>query len=233
LLIEARTRPNLTQKISSGPAWRQELRGRRRLSFVPTREEITRHHEPIPGEDPWVRGPPKPEPIEVVEYDPRWPARFESVTRAIRAVLGDAALAVEHVGSTSVPGLAAKPVLDVDITVSDPADEATYVPALQRAGFTLVIREPRWHQHRCLRLAHPPCNLHVFGADCPELVRHRMFREWLIAHPEDRELYCRAKLAAARVTTDRGGIVMDYNQHKEPVIWEIYERMFRAHGLLP
>jgi GrpB-like predicted nucleotidyltransferase (UPF0157 family) len=199
---------------------------------VPTAEEITRHHEPIPGEDPWVNGPPKPEPIEVVEYDPSWPANFESVARIIRDALGDAALSIEHVGSTSVPGLAAKPVIDVDLAVSDPADENAYVPSLERAGFALVIREPRWHQHRCLRLADPRCNLHVFGANCPEIVRHQMFREWLIADAEDRELYRRAKLAAAKQTTDEGGIVMDYNRHKEPVIRDIYDRMFRAHGLL-
>jgi GrpB-like predicted nucleotidyltransferase (UPF0157 family) len=201
--------------------------------LVPTPEEITRHHDPVAGEDPWVRGAPAPERIEVVEYDPGWPARFESVARTIRAALGQAALSVEHVGSTSVPGLAAKPVIDNDVTVADPADETAYVPALESAGFTLVIREPRWHQHRCLRLADPTCNLHVFGTDCPELVRHRMFREWLFAHPEDRELYRRAKLAAAKETTCRRGIIRDYNQHKEPVIRKIYERMFRAHGLLP
>src|SRR5271168_3081806 len=109
---------------------------------MPTPDEITRHHEPVPGEDPWVNGPPKPEPIELVEYDPMWPAAFARVAGAVQVSLGDAVLAIEHVGSTSVPGLAAKPVIDVDLTVSDPADEATYVPALESAGFTLVIREP-------------------------------------------------------------------------------------------
>jgi GrpB-like predicted nucleotidyltransferase (UPF0157 family) len=199
---------------------------------VPTAEEITRHHELISGEDPWVSGPPRPEPVEVVEYDPAWPGNFQRIARILRAALSDAALFIEHVGSTSVPGLAAKPVIDVDLAVSDPADESAYVPSLERAGFTLVIREPRWHQHRCLMLGDPRCNLHVFGADCPEIVRHRMFRAWLIAHAEDRELYRRAKLDAAKETTERGGRVMDYNRHKEPVIREIYGRIFRAHGLL-
>jgi GrpB-like predicted nucleotidyltransferase (UPF0157 family) len=179
-----------------------------------------------------VNGPPNPEPIEVVEYDPSWPATFKRLARIIRAALADAALSIEHVGSTSVPGLAAKPVIDVDLAISDPADDDAYVPSLQMAGFTLVIREPRWHEHRCLRLADPQCNLHVFGADCPEIVRHRMFREWLLGHAEDRELYRRAKFAAAKETTDTGGIVMDYNRRKEPVIRDIYQRMFRAHGLL-
>jgi GrpB-like predicted nucleotidyltransferase (UPF0157 family) len=199
---------------------------------VPTPEEITRHHEPIPGEDPWVAGPPKSEPIEVVDYDPGWCAAFAHIARAVRASLGDTAIAIEHVGSTSIPGLAAKPVIDIDLTVSDPADEATYVPALERAGFTLVIREPSWHQHRCLTLADPRSNLHVFGRDCAEVIRHRMFRDWLVAHPDDCELYQRAKRAAAKETTEQGGLVTDYNRHKQHVLRAIYERMFRAQGLL-
>jgi GrpB-like predicted nucleotidyltransferase (UPF0157 family) len=199
---------------------------------VPSPEDITRHHEPVPGEDPWVAGPPKPEPIEVTDHDPTWPATFARVEAAVRAALGDFAIAIEHVGSTSVPGLAAKPVIDIDLTVADPADEAAYVPALERSGFTLVIREPRWHQHRCLTLPDPRSNLHVFGRDCPEVVRHRMFRDWLVAHPEDCALYERAKRAAAKETTEKGGVIMDYNRHKEPVLRAIYERMFRAEGLL-
>ena len=171
-------------------------------------------------------------PIEVVEYDPSWPARFEALERTIREALGAAALSVDHVGSTSVPSLAAKPVIDIDLTVSDPIDEAAYIPALERVHFALLIREPGWHEHRCLQIDAPPCNLHVFGPDCPEVVRHRMFRNWLIAHPEDREFYRRAKLAAAKETTESGGTVTDYNRHKQPVIREIYERMFRAQGLL-
>jgi GrpB-like predicted nucleotidyltransferase (UPF0157 family) len=199
---------------------------------VPTPDEITRHHDDVAGQDPWVNGAPAPGRIEVVEYDPDWPARFERLARTIRAALGPVALSVEHVGSTSVRGLAAKPVIDVDVAVADPADETAYVPALESAGFTLVIREPWWHQHRCLTLDDPACNLHVFAADCPEIVRHRMFREWLTEHPEDRELYRRAKVAAAKETTSRGGRVMDYNREKEPVIREIYGRMFRARGLV-
>jgi GrpB-like predicted nucleotidyltransferase (UPF0157 family) len=194
-----------------------------------TPEEITRHHEPDPGEDPWVNGPPKPELVEVVAYDPTWPAAFARIADLVRASLGDAAIAIEHVGSTSVPGLAAKPVIDMDLTISDPAHEAAYVPSLESAGFVLVIREPRWHEHRCLRLSDPRANLHVFGPDCPEVVRHRMFRDWLVAHPDDCELYQRAKLVAAKETTERGERVMDYNRHKEPVLRAIYERMFRAH----
>ncbi|XXX80795.1 GrpB family protein [Sorangium sp. So ce134] len=199
---------------------------------MPTAEEITKHHEPAPDQSPWVNGPPAPAPIVVVDYDARWPALFDVVAHKIRAALGDAALAIEHVGSTSVKGLAAKPTIDVDLTVADPADELAYVPALSSAGFTLVIREPDWHEHRCLKLAEPDSNVHVFGPGCPEVIRHRMFRQWLTEHPDDLELYRRAKLAAAAEISAASGVVMDYNKHKEPVIRAIYERMFRANGLI-
>jgi GrpB-like predicted nucleotidyltransferase (UPF0157 family) len=143
------------------------------------------------------------------------------------------AITVEHVGSTSVPGLAAKPTIDIDLTVRTPSDEAAYVPALEAVGFKLVIREPHWHEHRCLKLAEPNTNLHVFGPDCPELIRHTMFRQWLRDHPDDRDLYRHAKLTAAAETNSKRGMVTDYNRHKESVLREIYERMFQANGLLP
>jgi GrpB-like predicted nucleotidyltransferase (UPF0157 family) len=76
-------------------------------------------------------------------------------------------LQLEHVGSTSVPGLAAKPVIDIDLTVADPGRERDYVPALEMIGFRLMIREPWWHGHRMLQADEPPCNLHVFGFDSP------------------------------------------------------------------
>ncbi len=198
---------------------------------MPTADEITKHHEPAPDRDPWVNGPPEPRPIVIVDYDERWPRLFDLIERKIRAALGDAALGIEHVGSTSVKGLPAKPTIDVDLTVADPTDELAYVPALSSAGFTLVIREPEWHEHRCFQLAEPSSNVHVFGPGCPEVIRHRMFRKWLTDHPEDLDLYRRAKLAAAAEISAGSGLVMDYNKRKEPVIRAIYERMFRAHGL--
>jgi GrpB-like predicted nucleotidyltransferase (UPF0157 family) len=194
---------------------------------MPTFEEITRNHESDPDEDPWVQGPPPPTVVEIVPYDEEWPARFEALAAGIRAALGGAALDVEHVGSTSVPGLAAKDIIDIDLTVADPADEEHYVPHLERIGYVLVIREPSFHQHRCLRLLEPRVNLHVFGPDCPESIRHRMFRDWLRSHPEDRAAYAQAK----RQAIPGGGTVMDYNRRKQDVLLDIYDRMFRAAGM--
>lgn len=194
---------------------------------MPTYEEITRHHEPDPDEDPWVLGPPVPAAVEIVPYDRRWPIRFAALAHGIRAALGEAALDVEHVGSTSVPGLAAKDVIDIDLTVADPAGEDRYVPRLERLGYVLTVREPSFHQHRCLTLPDPRVNLHVFGPDCPETIRHRMFRDWLRSHPADRERYEQAK----RRAVPGGGHVMDYNRRKQDVIRDIYDRMFRAAGM--
>ncbi|MBP2336794.1 GrpB-like predicted nucleotidyltransferase (UPF0157 family) [Saccharothrix coeruleofusca] len=195
---------------------------------MPSFEEITRHHDADPSESPWVNGPPGPETVTIVPYDPEWPRRYRALSARIRAALGEAALDVEHIGSTSVEGLAAKDVIDIDLTVADPRDERSYVPALERLGYFLVIREPSFHQHRCLRLAEPRVNLHVFGPDCPEAIRHRMFRDWLRAHPDDRARYERAKRAAV----PGGGSVMDYNARKQQVVREIYDRLFRAAGML-
>lgn len=205
---------------------------------MPTPEEITRHHDddPPPGADPYVDPRARqPYEIQVVEYDERWPADFERVATHIRRALGERVLELHHVGSTSVPGLPAKPVIDVDLVVADPADEPTYLPELVAAGFVHTIREPWWHEHRLVKWAEPVAYVHIFGPDCPEVVRHRMFHDWLVEHADERQRYADAKRAAATAMNSRpgGGTGMDYNRHKEPVVREIYERMFSAHGLLP
>jgi GrpB-like predicted nucleotidyltransferase (UPF0157 family) len=204
---------------------------------MPTPEEITRHHDDPPPSDanPWVDGTAAaPYEIQVVEYDERWPAGFERLAARVRAALGDSVLELHHVGSTSVPALPAKPVIDADLVVADPGHEASYVPALEAAGFVHTIREPWWHEHRLLKHDDPLAHLHVFGPDCPEVVRHLMFHDWLVEHAEERERYAAAKRTAASEMNARpgGGTGMDYNRHKEPVVRDIYDRMFRAHGLI-
>lgn len=191
-----------------------------------TAEDLMRFHEPDPDESPWVIGPPSAEPVVIAAYDELWPTRFSELDRQIRGALGDIALEIEHVGSTSVPGLAAKDVIDIDLTVADPQDEPQYVPALENIGYTLVVRE-RSYQHRMLRLDRPRANLHVFGPDCPETIRHKMFRDWLRTHPDDRDLYAEAKRSAI----PGGGNVMDYNARKQAAVREIYGRLFRSAGL--
>lgn len=199
-----------------------------------TPEEITRHHDSdsTSAEDVWIDPAHRSAPPEVVPYDPSWPEAFETVAARIEAALGDRVVDLDHVGSTAVPGLPAKPIIDVDLTVVDATDEAAYVPPLEGAGFRLVIREPNWHEHRMLTGVEPRTNLHVFSPDCAEVIRCRLFRDWLRKHPEDLARYRDAKLAAAADTKAAGEAVMDYNRRKQPVIRDIYDRLFRANGLL-
>jgi GrpB-like predicted nucleotidyltransferase (UPF0157 family) len=201
---------------------------------MPTPEEITRHHgvEPPEGESAFLPGKGPRAQVEVVDPDPSWPADFERLAGRIRAALGERALVVEHVGSTAVPGLPAKPVIDIDLTVADSSEEAAWLPELEQLGFELVVREPWWHEHRCLTLEEPRCNLHVFSPDSPETIRHVLFRDWLREHPDDLEAYRNAKIGAARDANAAGEHVMDYNARKQPVIRAIYDRAFRAAGLL-
>lgn len=200
---------------------------------VPSRSDIVAFHDPpVPqGQSPWVPGAAPGRDIEVVAPDPAWPDQFASVAGRIRDALRWRALALDHVGSTSVPGLAAKPIIDIDLTVADPDHESDYVPALEAAGFELRVREPWWFGHRMLRSSSPACHLHVFGFDSPELIKHRLFRDWLRGTPSDRDLYAEVKLDAARASQAMGEDGMQYNARKEQVVREIYHRAFRAMGL--
>jgi GrpB-like predicted nucleotidyltransferase (UPF0157 family) len=164
-------------------------------------------------------------PVEVAAYDEAWPSEFARLSSIVRTALGDRVLALEHVGSTAVPGLAAKPVIDADLTVADSGDEAAYVPDLEAAGFVLRVREPEWEEHRVLAIEDPKTNLHVWSPGSVEAQRHRAFRDWLRAHDDDRDAYAALKTELA----GRGfGDVMDYNNHKAALVYDIYERIFTA-----
>lgn len=134
-------------------------------------------------------------PIALVEPDPTWPAMFRREEERIRGALGERVIRLEHTGSTSVPGLAAKPVIDMTMTVADVRNEAAYVPDLEKAGYVLRIREsePDWYDHRVFKGPETNVNLHVFSVGCVELARMVGFRDWLRTHDDDRELYERTK----------------------------------------
>lgn len=159
--------------------------------------------------------------ISVVEYDPQWAELFRREAERIQAALGKRVLQLEHTGSTSVPGLAAKPIIDITLAVPDSADEEAYVPALEGAGYVLRIREPEWRQHRMFKGPDADINLHVFSAGCPEIDRMLLFRDWLRSHAADRELYVRTKLERVRRKWNR---VDDYAAAKTAVIQEILGR---------
>src|SRR5688572_2268909 len=139
-------------------------------------------------------------PIALSPYDPEWPQHYAALARDIRATLGAKVLTLEHVGSTSVPGLAAKPVIDIILAVSDSGDESSYVPALEALGYVLKIREPDWFNHRLLKTPDAGVNLHVFTQGCAETARMLAFRDWLRTHENDRTLYERTKQELAQRT---------------------------------
>jgi GrpB-like predicted nucleotidyltransferase (UPF0157 family) len=136
--------------------------------------------------------------IVVADYDPAWPGRFRREEAKIRTTLGEAALAIEHIGSTSVPGLAAKPIVDILLVVEDSGEEASYLPALEEAGYVLRVREPDFHEHRMFRTPEKDVHLHVYSAGSPEIERYLLLRDRLRENAEERELYVRTKRELAR-----------------------------------
>ena len=128
-------------------------------------------------------------PVGIHDYDPDWPRLYKREEERIRAALGHRVIRIEHVGSTSVPGLPAKPLIDVALEVLDSADEAAYVTALEATGYILRIREPDWFEHRLLKGPDTDVNVHVFSAGCEEVDRMLLFRDWLRGNAADRELY--------------------------------------------
>lgn len=159
--------------------------------------------------------------ILIVDYDPMWPETYRREAGKIREVLGDRVLQIEHTGSTSVAGLAAKPVIDMLLVVADSAAEDAYLPALERIGYTLRIREPNWHEHRMFNAGHAEINLHVFSSGCPEISRILGFRDWLRGHPGDRDLYARTKRTLAG---KEWKYVQNYADAKTAVVDEIMAR---------
>jgi GrpB-like predicted nucleotidyltransferase (UPF0157 family) len=160
-------------------------------------------------------------PILIADYDHEWPRLFDREARRIRATLGDRILLLEHVGSTSVPGLAAKPKIDMLLVVADSADELAYVPALEAAGYVLQIREPDWYQHRMFKGLDTDINLHVYTSGCPEIDRVLLFRNWLHSNTSDRLLYEHTKRDLA---SQDWKYMQNYADAKTAVVEEILAR---------
>lgn len=178
-------------------------------------------------------------PIQLAEYDSSWPRLFQLEAQRIRDALGVHLMQLEHVGSTSVPGLAAKPAIDIVLVVPDSSNEATYLPTLEQQGYFLHIREPDWYQHRMLKGPDTNINLHVFSTGCVEFERMVAFRDWLRTHAADRLLYEQTKRELASRTWKH---VQNYADAKTKVVEDILERAKhgqasrvsgRARGVLP
>ena len=162
--------------------------------------------------------------VLIVDYDPQWAELFEREAARIRAALAERALRIEHVGSTSVPGLAAKPVIDIVLVVTDSADETRTYRYSRRAGYRLHVREADWYEHRMFKGPDTDINLHTFSAGCPEVDRMLTFRDWLRVSPADRQLYARTKLDLAQ---KEWTFVQNYADAKSAVIDDIIARARR------
>jgi GrpB-like predicted nucleotidyltransferase (UPF0157 family) len=160
-------------------------------------------------------------PIEIREYDPEWPALYAREEARIRSILGDRVVRIEHAGSTSVPELPAKPIIDIVVEVPDSADEEAYVPDLEQGGYRLSIREPKWFEHRLFKGPDTTVNLHVFSAGCEEVRAMLRFRDHLRADDADRELYAQSKRELA---TREWTYLQQYADAKAAVIREILAR---------
>src|SRR5215213_3135242 len=163
--------------------------------------------------------------IVIADYDPAWPGRFRPEEAKIRTALGEAALSVEHIGSTSVPGLAAKPIVDILLVVEDSGDEASYLPALEGAGYVLRVREPDFDEHRMFRTPEKYVHVHVFSSGSPEIGRYLLLRDHLRGNEEDRMLYARTKRDLAKA--DRPSM-QHYAEAKTEVVEGIIARAAAA-----
>ena len=157
--------------------------------------------------------------VTLVEYDPAWPAMFRREEGRIRGALGDRAIQVHHIGSTAVPGLIAKPCIDILLVVADAGADDAYIPDLERAGYVLRISETDdGGPHRVFKGSEINLNLHVWSAGSPHIARHLGFRDWLRAHPEDRNRYASAKRELA---SQNWQYMQDYADAKDDIVQEI------------
>jgi GrpB-like predicted nucleotidyltransferase (UPF0157 family) len=170
----------------------------------------------------WIDAPPRLDgPVTLVDYDPEWPGLFGREDARILSILGDRVVELHHAGSTSVPGLAAKPIIDIVLVVPDSSDEPAYVPDLEAAGYRLVIREPEWFEHRVYKRPDTNINHHTVSPGSPEIARMVGFRDWLRTHPDDRNLYERKKRELAKQTW---AYTQNYADAKTEVVEEIVGR---------
>ncbi len=159
--------------------------------------------------------------ILVSDYDPNWPLLFKREAERIRSILGVRVKLLEHAGSTSVADLPAKPVIDMVLAVPDSSDESTYVPDMEMAGYVLRIREPDRFEHRVFKGPDTDINLHVFTVGCAEIDQMLLFRDWLRAHPDDRDLYAAKKRELAK---QEWKYTQNYADAKTGIVHEILAR---------
>lgn len=151
-------------------------------------------------------------------YDDRWPALFEREKNRISKILRDRALMIEHIGSTSVPGLTAKPIIDILLVVDDAGKEELYVNDLCEHGYILRIKEPDFENHHMFKGPDTDINLHVFSKNSKEIEKYLLFRNYLRHHDDARQLYEDTKKELAKKTWK---YVQNYADAKTDVVQKI------------
>jgi len=159
--------------------------------------------------------------VILADYNPHWVTLYKQEEAKIRNALGARAFQIHHVGSTSVPGLCAKPIIDILLVVTDSSNEQSYIPALESVGYAIYIREPDWYQHRLLKGSDPDANLHVFSDNAAEIKRMLCFRDWLRSNENDKLRYENVKRELAGRNWKH---VQHYADAKTEIIEEILAR---------
>ncbi len=156
--------------------------------------------------------------IIVAEYDPAWPALYEHHAAVIRDALGSMLLQIEHIGSTAVPELAAKPIVDILAVVPDAAEEPAYLPQFESAGYVLRVREPAFYEHRMFRTPARHVHIHVYGPASPEIGRNLAFRDRLRSDVDARRRYEAVK---RRLASQEWNDMNEYAHAKTEIIESI------------
>ena len=201
-------------------SWASEDPSHARTPEPPTREPATEAERRAA----WIGEPTRADgPIHLADYDPAWPALYEREAARIRSLLGDRSGCSNMSGSTSIPGIAAKPIIDIVLAVPDSGDEPAYVPDLEAGGYVLRAREPNWFEHRLFeaRTRKSTCSVFAFGS--PEIDRMLAFRDHLRANEYERRLYeaTKRELAARHWV-----YVQDYADAKGEIVEAIIARAF-------
>ena len=149
------------------------------------------------------------DPIRIAEYDSQWPLRFQQWQQRLAAELGETAVRIEHVGSTSVPDLPAKPIVDIQISVRDLEDESNYVPQLERSGNQLRSRDELHRYFRPFSGQPRDRHIHVCASGSTWEREHLLFRDYLRTHVAARDRYAAAKRQAAARWADDGWAYTD------------------------
>lgn len=162
------------------------------------------------------------DPIEIVDHDSAWQVEFAAIGTALRGALGDVVLRVDHIGSTSVPGLAAKPVIDIQISVRSLEPLAAYKTPLERLGLVHRANNPELTK-RYFREAPGSRRIHVHVRELGSFSQQLplLFRDYLRAHPAAAAEFAQAKRQCARQFRDDR---QRYVSAKEPLVWEIVRR---------